>query len=201
MAQKKDHNDDQHENLCWLDLETTGLRTNEDAILEVGTVITDRSLDLDIIAELSFVVFPTKYTLVSEIDDYVVQMHTKSGLWEESVGMGQECVYFETACAEIVKFMTRHKAIGSPLCGSTINFDRAFLQAQAPELLKAFHYRNVDVSTLKNVFRLHFPHLPPFVPEGEANHRVIDDLHNSIAEYRHYINDINDGARWRGRTP
>lgn len=183
----KDHCNDPHENLAWLDLETTGLRPNEDAILELGVVITNK--DLDIVAEISAVVEPSRNTSITEIDPEVAAMHTKSGLWHECLA-GSDRLSFEAACLMLYRFIREHDAAGSPMCGSTISFDRGFLKVQAPELLSVFHYRNIDVSTLKNVMEMHFSSCEPYVPKKEPTHRVIDDLHDSIEEYQHYLDFI-----------
>jgi len=181
---KKDHCNDPHENLAWLDLETTGLRPNEDAILEIGIVITNK--ELDTVGEHAWVVRPSKSVPITEIDPYVFRMHDKNGLWAECFAL--DCGGdFGQALNEARDFVREHGAAGSPLCGSTINFDRGFLQAQAPELLRVFHYRNIDVSTLRTMFAMHFHSIERWSPAEDAKHRALDDLHNTIAEYRHYL--------------
>lgn len=193
MTQHKDHNSSEHENLCWLDLETTGLRANDDAILELGIVITDKNLRK--VAEQSWLVKPSKNVPITEIDPYVFNMHNKSGLWEECFGV--EATWLDSAERSAMQFIQNNGAQGSPLCGNTISFDRAFLKAQAPALLTCLHYRNIDVSTLKNVMKMHFPDVPPFVPSQDAAHRVLSDLNTSIAEYGYYLNIIKNGVHLR----
>jgi oligoribonuclease len=183
----KDHSDDPHVNLCWLDLETTGLDSRSCAILEIGIVITD--MDLDVIAERSWVIIPSKDVRISNINSNVWKMHTDNGIWVESL---ESSLPLNSAVYSASEFIERHGAKGSPLCGNTISFDRAFLKAQAPELLQSLHYRNVDVSTLKNVFALHFPQVHSF-EKPKGNHRAIEDLHNSIAEYKHYLEWMRSG--------
>jgi len=183
----KDHCNDPHENLAWLDLETTGLRPYEDAILEIGVVITDR--ELDTVTEWSWVMQPSNSVNLVTIDPFVWKMHRDNGLWDECIGNE---TYLEDVVIEAQDFVREHGAAGSPLCGNNIGFDRGFLKAQAPELLRIFHYRNIDVSTLKNVFALHLPHIPAF-DKPKGNHRALGDCHLSIAEYRHYLNYVERG--------
>jgi oligoribonuclease len=189
-----DHSNAPHKNLAWLDLETTGLRAREDAILELGVVITN--FDLDVIAELSYVVNPTIGVVIHEIDPFVFNMHSKSGLWDEC--FGSERVYLPVATEGLVEFMDRYDATGSPMCGNTINFDRAFAKEQIPKLNEAFHYRNIDVSTLKNVMRVHFPDIAPWKEPEKKAHRVIADLNHTIEEYGYYLDilDPTDGQRF-----
>jgi oligoribonuclease len=186
----KEHCSDPHENLAWLDLETTGLRPDEDAILEIGVVITDR--ELNTVNQLALVTQPSRNVPITEIDPYVAEMHSKSGLWLECLG-AKGAFTFEHACSLARDFIFENKAAGSPMCGSTISFDRGFLKAQSPLLNGAFHYRNIDVSTLKNVMRLHFPAAPQWSPMTGPKHRALDDLHNSICEYGHYLQWMRTG--------
>lgn len=183
----KDHCDDRYENLCWLDLETTGLNAYECAILELGIVITNKSLD--VIAERSWVFRPSRNIRLTEIDPFVWKMHQDNNLWNESIAAKAS---LDLAVNMAAKFIETYRAKGSPLCGNTISFDREFLKVQVPELLQVLHYRNIDVSTLKNVFAVHFPNVPIF-PKRPSNHRVIGDLKESIAEYRHYLEWMQSG--------
>lgn len=196
---EKDHCDTPYENLGWLDIETTGLDPNGDAILEIGCVIT--TTDLEFLASKSFLLVPTRDVCDCTLSQYVMDMHDASGLWTDlkAAEASDSLVSIESATQSIVDLMGEYDALGSPMCGSTVSFDRGFLKIQAPALLsKAFHYRNIDVSTLKNVFAVHFPGVPKYV-KPESNHRAIGDLYDSIAEYQHYIGHISDGCsrpRW-----
>lgn len=185
--QMKDHCSDPHENLCWLDLETTGLDPLKDAILELGITIT--TLDLDPVASFSWVMRPSRNIRITEIDPFVWKMHQDNNLWNESLSSDMKLDEVAVAAA---KFIEHHKAKGSPLCGNTISFDRNFLKVQVPELLQVLHYRNIDVSTLKNVMATHFPKVAPF-DRPKGNHRVLDDLELSIAEHKYYLELIEDG--------
>lgn len=186
MTQQKDHNNNEHENLAWLDIETTGLCPHEDAILEVGIVITTK--DLELVARKAVVTTPSKNVGLWSMDNYVYNMHLKSGLWADCFSDGAVCL--KDAVDELRQFMLDNNAVGSPMCGNTINFDRSFAKAQMHKLNELFHYRNIDVSTLKNVFKMHFPEVAPF-EKGDTPHRVLGDLELSIAEYRYYLGHMN----------
>lgn len=183
----KDHCSDTYENLCWLDLETTGLDPLCDAILELGIVITTKNLE--IVASFSKAMRPSRNIRLTEIDPFVWKMHQDNNLWNDSVTSTD---LLDSVADMAANFIEDNGAKGSPLCGSTINFDRSFLKAQAPELLLYLHYRNIDVSTLKNMMAVHFQDVPPF-EKPKGNHRALDDLHHSIAEYQHYVNSIRRG--------
>jgi oligoribonuclease len=183
----KDHCSDPHENLCWLDLETTGLDPLSDAILEVGVIITTKKLEH--VADFSRVVRPSRNKRITEIDPFVWEMHTTSDLWNESIRCG---LSLDGAMSLVGAFIEDHGAKGSPLCGNTIGFDRAFLKTQIPEFLQCLHYRNIDVSTLKNVMAMHFPDVPTF-EKPDAPHRVLGDLKLSIEEYDYYLDWMQGG--------
>ena len=183
----KDHCTDPYENLCWLDLEATGLDPLTDAIMELGIVITTKMLE--IVESKSWVFRPSRNIRITEIDPFVWKTHQDNNLWNESIASKTS---LDVAAEQATGFILEHGAKGSPLCGSTISFDRNFLKVQVPELLQVLHYRNIDVSTLKNVFEVHFPNIPAF-DKLPSDHRVIGDLKNSIAEYRHYLNYIERG--------
>jgi oligoribonuclease len=165
----KDHSDHYHENLCWLDLETTGLDPLCDAILELGITITTKQLEP--VASKSWVFRPSRNIRLKEIDPFVWKMHQDNNLWNESLTAP---IGFDLSVDQAGVFISEHKAKGSPLCGSTISFDRNFLKVQAPELLQVLHYRNIDVSTLKNMMAIHFPSAPPF-EKPKGNHRVLGE--------------------------
>ncbi len=181
MTQKADHNDDEHENLAWLDLETTGLDPVNDIILEVGIIITTK--DLETVAQKSWLVGVPKDFYYQDMDPFVWAMHQDNGLWAESVNTD---TIISDVSLEAAEFIVKNKAVGSPLCGNTISFDRSFLKAQT-SLLQCLHYRNIDVSTLKNVFKMHFPNVAPFEKPSDLPHRVLGDLELTIAEYRYYL--------------
>ena len=185
MTQKADHNDDPHENLCWLDLETTGLDPLCDAILELGITITTK--DLQHVTSKSWVVNPSRNIRIKDIDSFVWKMHQDNNLWNESLASKAN---LRAATNVAAKFIENNGAKGSPLCGNTISFDRNFLKVQAPELLQVLHYRNIDVSTLKNVFKMHFPDVAPFEKPDNLPHRVLEDLEFTIAEYAYYLDII-----------
>jgi oligoribonuclease len=134
---------------------------------------------------------PSKPINLQDVDPFVWKMHRASGLWGHSLASE---LNLAQAANLAVKLIIDWKAQGSPMCGNTISFDRNFLKAQAPELLRALHYRSIDVSTLKNVMAVHFPDVAPFEKPREGAHRVGVDIDNSIAEYRHYISLMTRGV-------
>ena len=165
--------------LNWVDIETTGLDAKKDAILEVAIVVTDD--DLNELASKSIVVMPnvSHSMLMSLMDDYVREMHMRSGLIEVlHRGPGPE-----QAEQALIKFLAENSE-KSPMCGSSVHFDRAFLKEQMPELEKCFAYRNIDVSTLKELVKRWSPSLEFKI--DDKPHRALPDIRASIAELRHY---------------
>lgn len=171
-----------YENLAWIDIETTGLRPKKDAILEIGLVVTTKRLD--VVSSKNWVIRPSTLVPVVQIDPYVFKMHNSSELWEQSIN-SELCLI--RATDEATGFLQEYCALGSPACGSSVHFDRGFLKAQAPRLDQAFHYRNIDVSTIRNLMEIHKPEVFESRPKDENRHRAIPDLINSIDTLRHYL--------------
>ncbi len=169
------------DNLIWIDLEMTGLDTAADSIIELATVVTDR--ELNVLAEgPEFAIRHDEARLLA-MDDWNRNQHRKSGLWQRvldsSVGLGE-------AEALTVEFLTRWVPPGkSPMCGNSICQDRRFLHRLMPRLERYFHYRNLDVSTIKELARRWAPDAHRGFTK-EATHTALSDVHDSIAELRYY---------------
>jgi oligoribonuclease len=182
--------------LAWLDIETTGLNPQTDAILEIGFILTDDALNE--IARRAWVL-----PLVSDVhlDDFIKKMHGPklhplikeggSGLIDVCVGVWINATgnMFRKAADEIGVFLREHlKGEKPPLCGSSVDFDRSFLRASgtfAP-ILDLFHYRVVDVSTVKEMARRWAPLVYETRPKDRNIHRALPDLEDTIAEAKHY---------------
>jgi oligoribonuclease len=169
------------DNLIWIDLEMTGLDTDNDSILEIATVVTDR--DLKLLAEgPEFAIRHDEERLLA-MDDWNRNQHRKSGLWQRVLDSE-----VSLALAEIrtVEFLLQWVPAGkSPMCGNSICQDRRFMHRLMPRLEQFFHYRNLDVSTLKELAR----RWAPDVARGfskESAHTALSDVHDSIAELAYY---------------
>jgi oligoribonuclease len=167
--------------LIWIDLEMTGLDTGRDSILEIATVVTDS--DLNVLAEGPELAIAHPLATLEAMDEWNRNQHGKSGLWrrvlEEGVPMAQ-------AQARTLEFLRRWVgAKQSPMCGNSICQDRRFLYREMPELEQYFHYRNLDVSTVKELARRWAPQVLAEVRKASA-HTALSDVHDSIAELRHY---------------
>jgi len=170
--------------MIWLDTETTGLDSRTGALLEVGVIVTDD--DLTEIARRSWLVDCVEDPRILA-DDFVRKMHTENGLWDEWLAAPDKI----TGSAVVTEFLARYVERGSaPLCGNTISFDRDWIKRHLVGLNEFFHYRSIDVSTLKEVMRRVRPDVFESRPEGGKSHRVLGDLDDSIAEYRHYVEAI-----------
>ncbi len=167
--------------LIWIDLEMTGLDTTGDSIIEIATVVTDS--ELRVLAEGPEFAIGHPLASLEAMDEWNRSQHRRSGLWQRvldsQVGLGQ-------AEAETVAFLSQWVPPGvSPMCGNSICQDRRFLHRLMPRLEKYFHYRNLDVSTLKELAR----RWAPAVLEGvhkQSTHTALSDVHDSIEELRHY---------------
>ena len=164
--------------LVWIDLETTGLDPGRCRIIEVACVITEN--DLTSVAGDSWLVRPPR-SITRCWDQAALDMHRASGLLDEALKHGREIEEVEDAVLDFV-----NGAAGlSPLCGSSVHFDRAFLVNHMPTLLGMFTYRNIDVSSLKELVSRWAPDYAYPSPEPKA-HRALPDIINSINELRHY---------------
>ncbi len=170
-----------------MDLEMTGLEPSRHVIVEIATLITDDHLN--IVAEgPDLVVHATKDEL-AEMGDFVTEMHKKSGLLplieSSTISLAQAQ---EKTLAFIKEHISEPRSV--PLCGNSIGTDRRFLQEYMPELEEFLHYRNIDVSTLKELARRWHPEVLSSVPEKATTHRALDDIRESIAELVHYRNTM-----------
>ena len=168
-------------NLIWIDLEMTGLDPDNDSILEIATVVTDK--DLNPLAEGPEFAIRHPRERLEAMDDWNRNQHGKSGLWRRVL---EEGVSMADAEMRTLSFLREWVPAGaSPMCGNSICQDRRFLHRQMPALERHFHYRNLDVSTLKELARRWAPHVLSAVSK-EAAHTALSDVRDSIAELRHY---------------
>ena len=169
------------DNLIWIDLEMTGLDPGSDSILEIATVVTDKSLN--ILAEGPEFAIRHDVARLEAMDDWNRNQHRKSGLWQRVLGSGTDLA---TAEALTVDFLARWVPAGkSPMCGNSICQDRRFMVRLMPRLEKFFHYRNLDVSTLKELARRWAPELHKGFTK-ESTHTALSDVRDSIDELRYY---------------
>ena len=170
------------ETLVWIDCEMTGLDLGADALIEVAALVTDS--ELNVLGEgVDVIIKPTDEAL-AQMNDFVREMHTKSGLLEE-LASGMTMREAEEA---VLTYVREHvpTARKAPLAGNTIGTDRMFLARDMPELEGWVHYRNVDVSSIKELSRRWFPKAYYNSPAKSGNHRALADIQESIEELRYY---------------
>jgi oligoribonuclease len=170
-----------------MDLEMTGLEPERHVVIEIATLVTDDQLN--VIGEGPDLVIHATAQQMSEMGDFVTEMHTKSGL---IALIEASTITMADAEAATLEFLKEHisEARSVPLCGNSIGTDRRFLQDYMPTLEAFFHYRNVDVSTLKELARRWYPEVLASVPEKESAHRALDDIRESIAELAFYRSNL-----------
>jgi oligoribonuclease len=167
--------------LIWIDLEMTGLDTDNDSILEIATVVTDA--ELNILAEGPELAISHPLATLEAMDDWNRKQHGGSGLWRRVL---ESDVTMAEAQARTLEFLRAWVGEGrSPMCGNSICQDRRFLHRCMPELERYFHYRNLDVSTLKELARRWAPEVLAGVRK-ESAHTALSDVRDSIQELRHY---------------
>ena len=167
--------------LIWIDLEMTGLRPDADRILEVALVVTDHALE--IVAQAPVFVVHQDAAALDAMDSWNKSTHGRSGLIEKVRQATATEVEVEAAA---LAFLREHvPAKVSPMCGNTICQDRRFLARFMPALEDWFHYRNLDVSTLKELARRWKPELMKGIPK-EGKHEALADILESIDELRYY---------------
>lgn len=168
-------------NLIWIDLEMTGLDTANDQIIEIATIVTDANLNE--IAEGPVIAIRQPKSIMDAMDEWNTRQHAESGLTERVLKSG---VSLKDGEDQTIEFLRRHVAAGeSPMCGNSICQDRRFLARQMPALEAFFHYRNLDVSTLKILAQAWAPEVAAGFNK-ESTHRALADIRDSIAELAYY---------------
>ena len=181
--------------LVWIDLEMTGLNPEQDRIIEIATIITDS--ELNIIAEGPVIAISQPKELLTQMDEWNTRTHTETGLIERVQASSYTESLAEDATLDFIqRFVPRNR---SPLCGNSICQDRRFLARYMKRLEQYVHYRNLDVSTIKELAR----RWAPAVYSGFSkrnSHKAVEDIRESIAELRYYrehflsadVPDFND---------
>lgn len=167
--------------LIWIDLEMTGLDTQKDSIIEIATIVTD--LNLEIVAEGPVFAIYQPDAVLEGMDSWNTRQHAKSGLIERVRESTVSHAEAENATLEFLSGLVEENT--SPMCGNGICQDRRFMAREMPKLEAYFHYRNLDVSTLKILAGLWLPGVLEGVQKS-AEHLALADIRDSIAELRHY---------------
>lgn len=167
--------------LIWIDLEMTGLDSQQDHIIEIATIVTDA--DLAVVAEGPVLAIHQPDAVLARMDEWNTRQHGRSGLTER---VRASSVTAAEAERQTLEFLASHVSSGaSPMCGNSICQDRRFLAREMPRLEAYFHYRNLDVSTLKILAGLWAPKVLAGIVKS-STHLALADIHDSIAELRHY---------------
>lgn len=168
-------------NLIWVDLEMTGLEPDDDVVIEIATIITDS--DLNTLAEGPVIAIHASDERLNAMDEWNTTHHNRSGLVARVKASDYDG---SRAGAETIAFLEQWVPRGaSPMCGNTICQDRRFMARHMPELEAFFHYRNLDVSTLKILMQRWRPELEAGFTKT-ATHLALDDIRESIGEMRYY---------------
>ncbi|HEP7901260.1 oligoribonuclease [Pseudomonas aeruginosa] len=169
------------QNLIWIDLEMTGLDPDRDVIIEMATIVTDS--DLNSLAEGPVIAIHQPEEILAGMDEWNTRQHGQSGLTQR---VRESTVSMAEAEAQTLAFLEQWvPKRSSPICGNSICQDRRFLYRHMPRLEGYFHYRNLDVSTLKELAARWAPQVRESFKKGNT-HLALDDIRESIAELRHY---------------
>ncbi|MGB1799708.1 MAG: oligoribonuclease [Gammaproteobacteria bacterium] len=167
-------------NLIWVDLEMTGLDTNADYIIEIATIVTDDQLN--ILAEGPVVAIYQPDDILDQMDEWNTRQHNQSGLVDRIKKSPYSVAEAESMTLEFLeKFVPKGK---SPMCGNSICQDRRFMHRLMPDLEEYFLYRNLDVSTIKELVKRWAPEKEGFNKQG--SHLAMDDIRDSISELKYY---------------
>lgn len=169
------------DNLVWIDLEMTGLNPDTDHIIEIATIVTDAQLN--VLAEGPVVAIHQPEPVLAAMDDWNRRTHGESGLVERVRRSPFSAMDAESQTLEFLQLYAESGA--SPMCGNSICQDRRFLAREMPTLERYFHYRNLDVSTLKELARRWAPDVLAGL-QKTSKHLALDDIRESIEELRYY---------------
>jgi oligoribonuclease len=168
--------------LVWVDCEMTGLDIESDALVEIAVLVTD--FDLTVLGEGVDLVIKPPADALAGMSEQVRAMHVESGLLD----LLDTGVSLDEACAAVLDYVRQHvpEPRRAPLAGNSVHVDRTFLARDMPDLESAVHYRNVDVSTVKELARRWYPRTYFASPSKTGNHRALGDIQDSIRELRFY---------------
>jgi oligoribonuclease len=171
-----------NDRLVWIDCEMTGLSLERDALVEVAALVTD--FELNVLGDGVDVVIKPPSEALEQMDPFVRDMHTTSGLLPEL----DRGVSVAEAEQQVLDYVRAHCPEGTrpPLAGNTVGTDRMFLARDMPALEAALHYRIVDVSSIKELARRWYPRAYYNAPAKQGNHRALADIQESIEELRYY---------------
>jgi len=182
-------------NLIWIDLEMTGLCTQTDSIIEIATIVTDKYLTE--LAEGPALAIQQSAEVMDDMDEWNTRQHEKSGLTARVLESGTSAAEAEQATIEFLKEWVDEGA--SPMCGNSICQDRRFLAREMATLERFFHYRNLDVSTLKILASLWAPDVAKGF-EKDSAHLALSDIRDSIEELSWYREHLLDASALSGDT-
>ena len=168
------------DNLIWIDLEMTGLDTDNDVIIEIATIITDSQLQ--VLAEGPVIAVHQSETVLDAMDAWNTRQHRQSGLVQRVLDSQHSVAEAERETLDFIQKFVPERS--SPMCGNSICQDRRFLHRQMPRLEQYFHYRNFDVSTVKEAVKRWYPQGPEF--NKNSSHLAMDDIRDSINEMQFY---------------
>ena len=174
------------EYLVWIDCEMTGLNPDTECLVEIAAVITDT--ELNVMDEGIDLVIKPKAGTVEAMGDYVRKMHTDSGLINEF----EDGLELEDAEAQVLEYIKKYipTAKTTPLAGNTISTDRLFISKYMPKLDDHLHYRNIDVSTIKELAKRWYPKAYFQAPKKDGGHRALADILESIEELKYYRQSV-----------
>lgn len=172
---------DKSQNIIWIDCEMTGLSLEKDALVEIGVLVTDS--ELNILGDGVDVVIRASDEQLAQMSDFVRKMHTDSGLLAEIPSGKSMSEAEEIVLAYLREYCEPGK---SPLAGNTIGMDRNFISRDMKKLEAFFHYRTIDVSSIKELSKRWYPKAYESAPAKTGNHRALADIRDSIAELVHY---------------
>jgi oligoribonuclease len=169
------------QNLVWVDMEMTGLEPDTDVVIEIASIITDSNLQT--LAEGPVIALHQSDEILAGMDEWNTSHHNSSGLVER---VRQSSETEASATRKTIEFLQQYVPAGaSPMCGNSIGQDRRFMARHMPELEQYFHYRNLDVTTLKILMQRWRPDLEEGFSKA-ATHLALDDIRESIEELRYY---------------
>ncbi len=172
---------DKNTNLVWIDLEMTGLVPEEDLIIEIATLVTDA--DLNILGEGPVLAIHQSDAALAKMDEWNQRTHGNSGLIERVKASKVDEQAATKATIEFLQQFTEKNS--SPMCGNSICQDRRFMARYMPELEDYFHYRNLDVSTLKELAKRWKPEILAGLTK-QSTHQAMDDIKDSVEELKYY---------------